>query len=58
MWEYLRTDIKYKTIVDLNRKLKEMGDDNWEIISYNEPENIKYDRTHIAKIFAKRPKEV
>ena len=35
-----------------------MGDDNWEIISYNEPENIKYDRTHIAKIFAKRPKEV
>jgi len=58
MWEYIRTDIKYKTIIDLNQQLKELGDDNWEIISYKETENIKYDRTHIAKIFAKRPKEV
>lgn len=48
MWEYKRIDFKFKNINDLHSILKKIGDDNWEIIFYQENLNE-------IKILAKRP---
>jgi hypothetical protein len=56
MWEYARIEINIKNIGDLMTKLNEIGNDNWEIFSYQENKPIKYcDDWHVT-IIAKRLK--
>lgn len=56
MWEYNLLDFSYKIHSDLEEKLQQLGDDNWEIITYFEVIKEKYDRIQRVKILAKRPK--
>ena len=56
MWEYKRFDFSYKSVFDLDEELKKIGNDNWEIIIYDEPITEKYERIQTVKILAKRHK--
>lgn len=53
MWEYKRTEIKYKTINELNDKLNQIGSDGWEIIYYKEAQDPN---TATVKLLLKRTK--
>ena len=36
MWEYKRIDVKYKNTSEIDKVLKECGEDGWEIVMYDE----------------------
>lgn len=36
MWEYKRIDVKYKNTSEIDKVLKECGEDGWEIVKYEE----------------------
>lgn len=38
MWEYKRTELKFRTYAELNEELRRLGTDGWEIIYYKENE--------------------
>jgi len=56
MWEYKRQEIKFKTISELINELNKEGEDDWEIIYYEEHISEKYDNKNTVKILYKRKK--
>lgn len=56
MWEYKVTFIKYKMFQELTNELNKLGEDNWEVIHYEEEKPEKWGRDYEAKILLKRPK--
>lgn len=58
MWEYLRKEIGYKLISDINEELNILGADNWEIIYYQESPAEKFGGTMFVKLLLKRNKKI
>jgi hypothetical protein len=56
MWQYDRIEIKHGNIRELIDKLNELGNDNWEIIYYNETKPPKFGDDWITIIIVKRLK--
>lgn len=56
MWEYKRTDIKFRQFSTLIEKLNIEGEDGWEIIYYSEEKPEKYGNEFNANILFKRLK--
>jgi len=56
MWEYKKKDEKFQTNDDLVKFLNKHGDDNWEVVSYQEEKPENYGRHFNTKILFKRPK--
>jgi len=57
MWEYKRTYITYKSNSELEEKLNELGNENWDVIYYFEVPSEKYEVRRDVEILAKRPKK-
>lgn len=59
MWEYKRSDIKYKTSSEVDVVLAKLGEDGWEIITYDDVKNEGLGtRGGIVHIVSKREKLV
>ncbi len=58
MWEYKRTDIKFRQFSDLIEKLNIEGENGWEIIYYDEEKPEKYGNEFYAKILFKKLKSI
>ena len=56
MWEYNRIVIQYKNSTDLIEKLNILGNDNWEIISFDDKPPKKYGDFSECVILFKRIK--
>ena len=56
MWEYKRTEIKYRSVIELIDQLNNFGKEHWEIVYYQEEPNINNNVMYIAKVLFKRLK--
>lgn len=56
MWEYCRFEFKTDTINELIIKLNKLGDENWEIIHYEEQKPKKFGEHYEIIIILKRLK--
>jgi hypothetical protein len=56
MWEYKRSNIKFRLYTELNDELNKEGNNNWEVIYYLEEKAEKYCGEFIAHILYKRLK--
>ncbi len=56
MWEYKRTDIKFRQYVELIEALNTDGKDGWEVIHYDVSVPEKFDNNFTAKVLYKRNK--
>ncbi len=56
MWEYKRTDIKFKSYLELIEVLNAEGKEGWEVIHYDESVPEKFDNNFTAKALYKRNK--
>lgn len=54
MWEYKRKDCKFRINSELVEALNIEGQDNWEVIHYQEEKRKEYDCETTAKILFKR----
>jgi len=58
MWEYKRKDYKYQLYSELIEQLNKEGEDNWEIVYYDEEKPENYGRQYTVKILFKRQKQI
>ena len=56
MWDYKRTNITYRSNIELEEELKKLGDNSWEIIYYFEVPTEKYESKRTVEIISKKPK--
>jgi len=56
MWEYNRVEIKFKFAKELIDNLNKLGEENWDIIYYNETKPPKFGDDWIAIVLTKRKK--
>ena len=56
MWEYKKADEKFRNNIELTKFLNKEGEDNWEVISFQEEKPENYGRHFSVKILFKRPK--
>jgi hypothetical protein len=54
MWEYKRTDIKFKSYLELISALNTEGKEGWEVIYYQEDKIEKYGSDINVRILFKR----
>ena len=57
MWEYKRKDVEFKLFSELTEIINKEGQDNWEIVYYEEEKPANYSGKFTAKILYKRLKE-
>jgi hypothetical protein len=57
MWEYKRKDFISQLYSDLVEQLNKEGENNWELIYYQEERAEKYNRDFTVKTVFKRQKE-
>jgi hypothetical protein len=56
MWEYKRTDIKFRTYSELIDILNKEGSEEWEIAYYVEEKPEKFGDDYISRVLFKRLK--
>jgi len=56
MWEYDRFEIKFNFVAELIKELNKIGNDNWEIINYEEIKSKK-NNENTCIIIVKRQKK-
>jgi len=56
MWEYNRIIIKFRNYNELIKQLNVIGNDNWELINYEENKPEKFTKEGESIIIVKRKK--
>ena len=58
MWEYKKKDMKFQSNDDLVKYLNKEGEDDWEVVSYQEDKPENYGRYFSTSILLKRAKSI
>jgi len=58
MWEYDYKIFKFKMHSEVIEMLNDAGNDNWEIVNYDEENPSKFGDRFVAKILLKRIKKI
>ena len=56
MWEYKRSDIKFRQYAELIETLNTEGNEGWEVVHYDESLPEKFDNNFTARVLYKRNK--